>query len=758
MDYPDQRALIYGQIGRNDGTAIHYGLYRLDANGNLESAFNPPIQGLGDIRSVCLLSTGKILIAGSFTISSGNSTYVNLARLNDDGSVDTSFASTISIYGSNDTGMSSGPVNAIAVQSDGKILVGGYCMGLMGDFYHSYYLFRLLEDGTLDPSYPMRSAPTGYVSSIEILKDDPFNPDRARIYGTLPDPSAAPFPKTYYLLNLYSNGNKQSYIGDETVDGPICAMVTQPDGKMVIGGQFTQVLGVPRKRVARLKADLSLDSDFYPWTGADGGKVTSLVLQQSGKIVVAGNFTSFNSAACGFIVRLNPDGSVDGTLSSGTGAGDYIISMTTGGSGLMIYGAFRWYNGVTRNGIASLTNDGILGGQYTGFISGYYFGCSVYAQAVQADGKILVGGDFTSAGGMFHHGIARLNPNGSVDGSFRAGVDGTVRSIALQPDGKILVAGIFGAANSCGRASVARLNPDGSLDVSFNPLINTKDGSYSGLNSDYVCSLGKVVRLSTGKILVAGNLVAVNGHPRLGLARLNSDGTLDSAFAPNIQLSNGDPYFISDVVDNAGNYLVVGCGSIQSHYPRGFLVRLTNTGAMDSTFGPTDPSTPSPHADVFNWRVRDLLLQPDGRIMVCGDFTQIMDGSDSPPPRAYLARFTADGILDATFTTKPGASDWIYAMALQSDGKLLIGGNFTSYDSLPRNHIARVNSNGSLDTTFYPGTGTSWSIYNILPTDNKKALIGGNFYNYNGTNLTSVARIFTSGGFSAANFLLLNSD
>jgi hypothetical protein len=135
-----------------------------------------------------------------------------------------------------------------------------------------------------------------------------------------------------------------------------------------------------------------------------------------------------------------------------------------------------------------------------------------------------------------------------------------------------------------------------------------------------------------------------------------------------------------------------------------------------------------------------------------------MDGSPAPPQRERIARFTADGALDGGFTTDPGANAGVYGMALQADGKVLIGGFFTQYGSVPRNRIARVNPNGSLDHGFKPGSGATGPVYSILPQADHKALIGGAFYRYNGVSRYSLARLFTSGGSAAAPNLLLLLD
>ena len=157
----------------------------------------------------------------------------------------------------------------------------------------------------------------------------------------------------------------------------------------------------------------------------------------------------------------------------------------------------------------------------------------VWVVAVQADGKILVSGEFTALGGggtgtTERRYIGRLNADGSLDTSFNPGANGEVRAIALQGDGKILVGGFFtmlggGGTGTTPRAYIGRLNADGSLDSSFDPGAN-----------EPVTALAVE---GDGKILVGGGFTMLGGGgtgttPRSKIGRLTADGSLDSTFNP----------------------------------------------------------------------------------------------------------------------------------------------------------------------------------------------------------------------------------
>ena len=431
------------------------------------------------------------------------------------------------------------------------------------------------------------------------------------------------------------------------MDGPIYNLGQQSNGQLLISGQFKHVLGVAVSRVARFNLNGSLDTTFNLGTGANG-VVTQLTVQDDQKIVLAGNFYSFNGTPCGYLVRLNNNGSVDTTFTGS--ADDRVMHMTQGGDGSwMIYGYFRAVNGTARAGIAHLTIDGALTGGYAGVTTDSTTLGTVYTLARQNDGKLLIGGDFTGVRGKYRGGFARLNPDGTLDTAFKGGIDGSyVKNIAIQPDGKILLAGYFGSAQSYACTSLARLTPDGSFDTTFKPIITQLDGSVSDL---------KQVKLrQNGQIMVAGHFRTINGLSRTTLARFNADGTLDATFDAQITINLGASIQSYRTAETNGKYLVGGYVTYDS-LSRGFLTRLTSTGAMDTTFGPTGPSTPSPNVIIPNGTVKDLALQNDGRILICGDFGEIIDGSWSRPQRGRIARFTADGFLDGTFTTNNGANN-----------------------------------------------------------------------------------------------------
>jgi uncharacterized delta-60 repeat protein len=238
-------------------------------------------------------------------------------------------------------------------------------------------------------------------------------------------------------------------VGFGNGDGPNSTVRTtaiQSDGKIIIGGFFTSFNGTSQNRIARLNNDGSLDTTFNPGTGANN-EILTLVLQSDGKIIVGGDFSTFNGVIRTRIARLNTDGSLDTTFNPGTGANNDVVSIVIQNDGkIIIAGRFVSFNGFSRSRIARLNNDGSLD---TSFNPGTGANDEILTTTVQSDGKIIIGGRFESFNGTPQNYIARLNTDGSVDTTFNpgTGADFYVETTALQSDGKIIIGGLFSSFN-----------------------------------------------------------------------------------------------------------------------------------------------------------------------------------------------------------------------------------------------------------------------------------------------------------------------
>jgi uncharacterized delta-60 repeat protein len=328
--------------------------------------------------------------------------------------------------------------------------------------------------------------------------------------------------------------------------------------------------------------------------------------------------------------------------------------------------------------------------------------------SVQPDGKILVGGGFSQFNGSEANGLARLNLDGTIDGSFDTSVGFSggfapdVRSIALQPDGKILAGGLFTSFNGSTANRLARLNSDGTLDGGFDMSV--------GFNS----SVNTIALQPDGKILAGGLFTSFNGSTANRLARLNSDGTLDVGF----DMSTGFNSSVNTIaLQPDGKILVGGQFTSFNGSTANRLARLNSDGTLDVGF---DMSTG------FSDNVLSIALQPDGKILVGGQFASF-DGSTAN----RLARLNSDGTLDGGFDMSIGFSSSVYSIALQPDGKILVGGQFTSFKDKLANELARLNSDGTLDEGFDMTTGFNSRVQAIVLQPDSKILAGGTFSQFN---------------------------
>ena len=360
----------------------------------------------------------------------------------------------------------------------------------------------------------------------------------------------------------------------------------------------------------------------------------------------------------------------------------------------------------------------------TAFNSGNQIGGSIHSLAIQPDGKIIIGGNFTSYRGTPISRIARINIDGSLDATFNPGLGASalVNSITYQPDGKIIIGGAFSYYNNIGRKYIARLNNDGSLDTTFNPGSGPINYVYStAVQPD-------------GKIFIGGIFTNYSGTIRPGIARLNSDGTLDTTFNPGF--GGVTVYAISLL--NDGKIIIGGdFSSFNSVSGYNRIARLNSDGSIDTTFNPG-----SGVGNTTGEAVKAVAVQSDGKIIIGGSFS-----SYNGTPIKGIARLHSNGALDTTFNPGTGINDWaVQSINIQGDGKILMGGTFVSYNGTTTGGLARTNSNGLLDSTFNTGIGPysesfSGGVYASIIQPDGKIIIGGAFRSYNGTEVYYLARI-----------------
>ena len=366
------------------------------------------------------------------------------------------------------------------------------------------------------------------------------------------------------VVTIAEPGAKDPTFRADFINSSVNRVLVQPDGSLLAAGAFTLVQDRSLTRfnfgrIARYRADGSLDPEFNPGAGAND-TVRVLARQADGRILVGGAFTAFAGASAGRIVRLNTDGSPDPSFAVGPGANDV-----------------------------------------------------VYEIVVQPDGRLLVGGQFTSFNGTARNRLVRLNPDGSTDTSFAnpSYTGFSVRSIALQPDGKVLVAGAFfynGLPGVGFKSGLVRLGSDGVRDAGF----DVGYGAHTATANNTTTTVSHVAVLPDGRILVSG--------------------------------------------------FFTGFGGL-SGAPRRYIARLSATGAVDTSFAP------GPAADSGEGTVYTFLPLPDSTILIGGDFTRVGEVAAK-----RVARLRADGSVDTAFATGEGHSTSVLDLALRPDGRVLVAG------------------------------------------------------------------------------------
>lgn len=622
--------------------------------------------GANERINVAVQDGATMLFGGQFT-SYGDLPRAGIARVLSDGSADPSFDPGTGIGG-----IQNAQVYAVAVQPDGRILIGGHFTTVSGE--PRSRIARLLSDGSIDPTFDPGAGANALVRSI----------------------------------------------------------VPLPDGRIIIVGAFSLFDGVACGYIARLNADGTLDTSFNAGVGTNGPINTGLLTPAG--VVLGGNFTEYNGVPCNYVSRIAQDGSLDPSFLPSAGANDVVNALLALPDGrLLLGGRFSTYDGAARSCITRIHSNGLLDASFdpgTGFLGGTT--PEVKALATRADDKIFVGGSFGQYNDSLATGMARLQPDGLYDDAFHVRILGNVSTLLAWPDGSVVIGGEFlqvyyTFGDGTTRHNTARLMADGGLDLTFNNGVGSNGGSIQ------VIATG-----SDGKHLIGGDFTRYNGLARIGFARIHPNGSLDTTYRIGAGISGtaviypSNPTILAAAVQPDGKVVL---GGIFTHYdgiPRQYIFRTLTDGSIDTAF---DPGANT----LATWvgKVHTIALQSDGRIL--------FGGTNAP----YLVRVNADGSPDPTFNTSGHANNLVKSTALQSDGKILVGGGFATYAGEPRAGIARLMPDGTLDPTFLPTTGiaggTFPKVLSIKVQDDGGILIGGDFYSYDGVARFGLARLLSDG-------------
>lgn len=702
---PDGKYLLFFQVDTITDQATGP-LFRFLPDGTLDSSFRSS-RDYKEVVAAAAAPNGKLYVAAT-RYAYGNLEAEQILRLNSDGSIDSSFAAAT--VGSPDVFP---VVQQIRVQSDGNVLVVGGFQTFAGNDARDG-IVRLLTDGSVDSTF----APV-------------------------------------------------------TVNGFVYAVAQQPDGKILIGGNFSTINGVARPGVARLETNGSLDSSFQPsgYTRINS-RVRGFAIQPDGLILISGNFRVGGTNGPRMpVLRLNTNGLVDLGFNS-TG----LVPVINTGRDLALQPDGK-VMAVINNSIYRLNTNG---SNDTTFRQPVIVdataspptspGTPVTVQ-LYSDGRTLVGGIFTdvdppAAPNYAHFGVVRLDSSGNVDSSLitarHTGNETVPSSFARLSDGSTLAT--FPNTNDPAIPyNIARLLDNGSLDKSFTLSSSDPNRFLNGF------SARGIVPLPDGNYFVYG--VGADLGPRYGKVR--PDGTEDTSFATNFGVVCQAATVAPD------GKIVTAAGTDAQSTLFTSLGRLTADGQIDNFGAPASVHNGQVIRD-FNGMLyemyvgsRVLAIQPDGKVL----FQYF-----SQEKRFHFVRLNADGSFDGSFTETiltptdaapsfpvvfdpqfggtvqpPGgvwsATSMLQDAGIQSDGRIILTGHFTTFGNTNARGIIRLEPNGTVDNTFNAaGSGMQWTtvtetatsfptVEDIEPQADGKFLITGNFEAVNGTAAPGIARL-----------------
>ncbi|MCC6702442.1 MAG: T9SS type A sorting domain-containing protein [Fluviicola sp.] len=553
------KILLYGSFNEFNSNPCNR-LIRLNTNGTLDSTFNSNITNAFIYKCISQID-GKIILAGNFDGNSSPNSF-KLFRLLETGEIDTTFVE-------NDLG-NNAFIFDIKTQTTGKLIVAGKFSNYMG--VTTGGIIRLNEDGTIDNSFTLNTSNfTKNIKKIELLSDDSFyavgdfnnfsNQAQQCIVKLSADGLLDPYLNIDYDFNPEVN-NVSAIVND---------IVVLPNGNLICVGLFNLYKGVAVKNMISLFPNGDLNVEFLPYTGSNGF-VNCIKTDALNRIIVGGEFTMYNNVRTGALFRLNENGTLDTTFQIGIGPNGYIKSIQ-----------------------------------------------------IQYDGKIVVAGNFSNFNGINRNGIVRLLENGSIDLNYNPGDIfltnnnvPIVNSIVLQGDGKIIAGGNFGYAllNGYPAFNLIRFETDGSRDYSF----NSSDNSFDDIKHIELCSDNQIIVLKSNHLY----RYLPNGEEDY-LYNLYNDVIAFSIDNNDNIIMNNDQFLLSITIDgslidyypspsSAHSFLFQPDGKLIVGTEIG-LTRFNTDNTIDATFEPSILTT-----SLLFQKVTCLAGQQHGQILYGGSF------------------------------------------------------------------------------------------------------------------------------------------
>ena len=669
-----QRILLAGPFNTFNTTVVTNGVKLKNSNSEIDTTFNVGSGPNSTVYASAFNENNKLIIGGAFTSYSGSSS-PRLVRINTDGTRDTTF---------NVGSGSDNIVYTVLPVSGSKVLIGGSFTAYSSSAVN--YITRANANGTLDTTFKGDTNGDVYTSATQSDGKVIIGGNFTSLGYTTPQ-----------IIKLTPQGvpdytfNQGIGFGGNTV----LNSTTQSDGKIIAVGSFTGYSGSTSPYIVRINTDGTKDTSFNPGTGFIA-ETDVVRVQPDGKLLVGGNFTSYSGSTVNKIVRINPDGTRDTSFNIGTGFSNGIVYdiQLQSDNKIIVVGSFSGTYSGSAGALRAvrLNNSGSRDTTFNIGTTGFGTGPQYSAQ-IQNDGKIIVVGTNATYSGSAGQRIRRINTNGTLDTTFNigtAGINNTGYRAKIQPDQKILVTGLFTvySGSTAGVVNrIVRINPDGTRDTTF-----IQGGGFPALTS-----IQSALELdSSGNIYVGGNFTSYSGSSVNFIVKINPSGSINTGIK-----TGGNDGVNSTVntlvVDSTQNVYAIGIfGAYNSLTYR--IARLNTDGGKDYTFNPNAGGFTGGSGAVYS-----LKVQPDDKIVVGGAFTTYNSGSVAIATNK-IARINTDGSYDTSFNIATGFGNNVYKIALENTGKVLALGLFTSYSGSSVNFLARLNASGSLDSTFSTNT------------------------------------------------------
>lgn len=696
---PDGKIVILGpfdlQYKYNDlyANRLCSKIIRLNSDLTVDETFN---SGLGfdshhdyfdDVTCAELQADGKLLVGGKFVLYNGVTAH-KIARLNPDGSRDNTFFS-LNLFSSVNSF-----VQDIEIQPDHKILVAGYIES-------QFAMVRLNSDGTVDNSFNMSSNLPIIFADFHLMNDG-----KIVLVGSNPINAAGDFQQQVYVFN--NNGNLAS------ASNIFTAFNTRMNRTYLLNGNkimLSVASGANNDYLMRINLDGTLDNTFNSGTGFSRSNEKAYLgdinFQTNGDMVITGNFTQYNGNPVRNRVRINSNGDFDPSFNNLMADNNDWLSyakIQSDGRILACFFVYSPYDSIIRESFLWLDSNGyIIDNQHLNTTT------KVEKFVRKSNNELMVMGSSDFSFNWYQNGIKLLDNNGNLiyNDKLKAPLNANYdpKNAVVQPDGKVLFIGKL-PQNPSGR--LMRFNADFSTDPSFNPDASLASMSFKELHLQ-----------ADGKILVSCKGL-VSGNEINRVVRLNSDGSIDTNFVLGQGVySGGSPKIAAIEIQPDGKILIAGTFTSYNAVAKNGIVRLNSDGTIDNTFN-------MPIIDGFSRSVSALTLQADAKIIVALTYG------------AFAYRLNTNGSIDLSFSNQISGG-FINTIAIQTDGKILIGGRFYHGNNLVS--LLRYNSNGSLDTTFDTGTGFNETVNSIFIEEDGKILVGGQFTKYNGEDCNGLVRL-----------------